>query len=158
MKSLLSLLVAALLLAGAAWAQERTAGQAYDAQVNWASLKNSIDLVNTQNKAIAATVTAISAKLDAIAACGARQQLWDGAGCVDAGGKQKLETKVYSSPKYDDCRGYIPPNPITKAFCQTNGYDDVIGAGEQRGTCGLGHGEHGSAVTYYGTCVRSVAE
>lgn len=56
MKTTFFLLMALLALPLAAIAQERSAGQANDAQVNWAALKNSIDLVSSQNKALAATV------------------------------------------------------------------------------------------------------
>jgi outer membrane murein-binding lipoprotein Lpp len=93
-----------------ALAQERTAGQAHDAQVNWSTLSTKIDEVNTQNKAIAASVTklqtdvtklqgdvnALSGRVDAavnsintinsklgnIAVCGAQGKAWNGSGCV----------------------------------------------------------------------------
>ena len=55
MKTLL--LAAALVLPVLAHAQDRTAGQAFDAQVNWESLKAMFDKVDTQNKILAAAVT-----------------------------------------------------------------------------------------------------
>jgi hypothetical protein len=92
-------------LAAAAHAQERTAGQAYDAQVNWASLKNSIDLVSTQNKAMAAAVEvisdkldAMSGKIDAIARCGSQKKLWNGSGCVAVASTGSGGTKPTPTP------------------------------------------------------------
>lgn len=84
MKSTVAWMAMGLLAAGSALAQERSAGQAYDAQTNWAALKGMFDKIDNQNKAIAATLTAISDKLDAIGGCGKQQKLWDGTACVDA--------------------------------------------------------------------------
>lgn len=86
MKSILHftlfLAVCVLLAAAPLHAQERTAGQSYDAQVNWSALKSRIDLVNTQNKVLAST-------LDKVMACNTGGKLYapadaaaDAQGCV----------------------------------------------------------------------------
>lgn len=92
MKLVLGTAVLAVVMSGSALAQERAAGQANDAQVNWSALSAKLDAIDHQNKAIAASVTTlqgsvngINTKLDAIAACGAQQKVWNGTGCVDYG-------------------------------------------------------------------------
>lgn len=134
MNTIFPLIIAALALPVAVLAQERTAGQAYDAQVNWASLKSSIDMVSNQNKAIAATVTAIGEKLDAIEACGKQGKIWNGSGCADAGGDLEVgtfsETNVYGG----GCRtmgnkvfcSTFEPASASDAYCKGKGYDALV--------------------------------
>lgn len=81
----LPILAAALVLPAIAIGQERTAGQAYDAQVNWSTLKSSIDLVSSQNKILAAT-------LDKVTGCNKKKMIYapgdsaaDADGCADTG-------------------------------------------------------------------------
>lgn len=80
----LPFIAAALVLPALALAQERTAGQSTGAQVNWSVLRNQIDLVSSQNKALAATISKLQA-------CNAKEMLYapaksgaDANGCVNA--------------------------------------------------------------------------
>lgn len=105
-----------------AWAQERTAGQAYDAQVNWSALSSKLDLVINQNKVLATTVTALSkevdslsAKLDAAAACGKQQKLWTGSGCANV--------PSGAMPTYGQVP-YTSGTPV--AACRKYGYKGVV--------------------------------
>lgn len=59
MKKLLA--ISMVLLPAVTMAQERSAGQAYDAQVNWAALNNKIDLVSNQNKVLTSTIAKFQA-------------------------------------------------------------------------------------------------
>lgn len=53
--------IAMLAVAVSAHAQERTAGQSHDAQVNWEVLTTRLDALDTQNKALASTLTKMQA-------------------------------------------------------------------------------------------------
>lgn len=81
-------MVGAMVAAAASgMAQERAAGQANDAQVNWSALSSQIGLVSTQNKILAQT-------LDKYNTCGAKTMLFvqsavsadNTDGCVSMGG------------------------------------------------------------------------
>jgi hypothetical protein len=106
MKVTLGMTAVAIAISGSVLAQERAAGQANDAQVNWAALSTKLNALDTQNKSLAAsmvtlqasvtalttTVNALSSKilvmdgkLTAIAACGAQQKIWNGSSCVTSG-------------------------------------------------------------------------
>lgn len=117
--SILLAAAVAFVATAAAHAQERAAGQSYDAQTNWGALKSSIDMLINQNKAIADTVDALNtkvttltdkvnvldgkvttltstvnvlnSKVSAIAACGAAGKLWTGAGCAVIFGTPSIE-------------------------------------------------------------------
>lgn len=82
MKTTLSLIAVTIILAAAAHAQERSAGQSYDAQTNWSALKASIDGLRSQNAMIAAAVDANGKKLDAITDCSKQQMFYNGSKCV----------------------------------------------------------------------------
>lgn len=56
MKIILFLITPALALMATAHAQERSAGQNYDAQSNWSALNGKIDAVINQNKLLATTI------------------------------------------------------------------------------------------------------
>jgi hypothetical protein len=91
MRYFLSLAALASLAALPLAAQERAAGQANDAQVNWSALSAKLNAIDNQNKALAASlatlqtsVNGINGKLDAIAACGAQKKVWTGSGCITA--------------------------------------------------------------------------
>jgi hypothetical protein len=71
-----SVIAICLLLAGSATAQERAASQNYDAQVNWSALSTKIGQVDTQNKTLATTITAM-------ANCNKVGKFWNGSGCID---------------------------------------------------------------------------
>jgi len=90
-----AVLLTALGLNATAQAQERSAGQAYDAQVNWAALSNKLDLLDSQNKMLAAAMERQGEQLAKMTACNAKTMLWspssttpvpDGEGCVSAVG------------------------------------------------------------------------
>jgi len=83
MKTILAV-AATLLLATAAHAQERSAGQNYDAQTNWSALKASIDSLRSQNTAIVSTVDTVNTGMDHSAECAKKGELWDGTACVMA--------------------------------------------------------------------------
>jgi len=162
----LPLIIAALMLAAAAHAQERSAGQSYDAQTNWAALKSSIDALAAQNKLIAQTVDAISSKtdaintkMDAVADCGKQYKIWNGTACVSAW-PAKLQTKTYSVAA---CSG------SNDGFCQAKGYDSATGCNTvtvyvppTMGSGGEGYGggySPGGYVTgYQVTCARLVPD
>jgi|GEM_PF-3303650 len=79
----LPLIATALLVATAAHAQERSAGQTYDAQTNWSALSGKIDAVINQNKLLATTI-------DKMNACNAKKMVYapadakaDAGGCVN---------------------------------------------------------------------------
>jgi hypothetical protein len=88
MKTKHSLLLALAVLATPVIAQERTAGQNYDAQVNWSTLSSKIDAVSNQNKTLAAL-------LDKITACNNQNKIFNPAdpaadpdtGCTTIKGK-----------------------------------------------------------------------
>jgi len=96
-------MAAALLLAMApAHAQERSAGQSYDAQTNWSALNGRIEAVINQNKMLAQTV-------DKMKACNDKKMIFvpsdpaaDADGCVSALGpgcdSQKLGDYSYRNP------------------------------------------------------------
>jgi len=118
----LPLLAAAMVLATAAHGQERTAGQANDAQVNWSALKSSIDLVSSQNKAIAATV-------DKMTACSAKHMVYapgttgaDYDGCATVG--EYTGPLIAGSHTGDDC---LDSGGRPKTI--GNGYVCVFGSG-----------------------------
>jgi hypothetical protein len=67
-------LAACTLLVAVATAQERAAGQTQDAQLNWSTLSNQFTQVDTQNKALATTVTAIIN-------CNKQGKMWNGSSC-----------------------------------------------------------------------------
>lgn len=95
MKAALPLMAAALLLAMApAHAQERSAGQSYDAQTNWAALNGKIETVINQNKLLATTI-------DRMNACNAAEMLYnpaspkaDAKGCVNIPSPSKFTSVV----------------------------------------------------------------
>jgi type II secretory pathway pseudopilin PulG len=104
MKTFLSMMAMAALLAVPAAAQERSAAQNNDAQVNWSALRTQIDLVSNQNKALAGTI-------DAMRICEMKKMMWvpgDASGdsdkCVIAKSKAALSCRVVvgtgSSPSY----------------------------------------------------------
>jgi len=80
------LLAAAMLVIPAVMAQERAAGQAYDAQVNWSILSSKIEAVNVRNQALQAVI-------DQMKLCGAAGKVYapgtpsadSTTGCVSAG-------------------------------------------------------------------------
>lgn len=76
MRKAFYIVIALLAVAGTAAAQERTSGQANDAQVNWSTLSDQFNQVDTQNKALATTV-------EAIINCNKVGQAWNGTACVD---------------------------------------------------------------------------
>lgn len=83
MRTVLScLLIPGLLLAAPAMAQERTAGQANDAQVNWSALRTGIDKVDTQNKALSASFTALNTLVNKLLNCNQQQMFYNGTKCV----------------------------------------------------------------------------
>jgi hypothetical protein len=72
-------------IAGALQAQERVAGQTVDAQVNWETITNKLNVVNSQNQALASTITKMQV-------CSAAKMFYapsdpakDGNDCVSAG-------------------------------------------------------------------------
>lgn len=88
MRYFLSLVALASLTALPLAAQERAAGQANDAQVNWSALSAKLNAIDSQNRALSASlatlqtsVNGINGKLDAIAACGGQKKVWNGSGC-----------------------------------------------------------------------------
>jgi hypothetical protein len=111
-KSTLPLIAAAMVLPVIAAAQERTAGQAMDAQINWAALKNSIDLVSNQNKAIAAL-------LDRMQACNALKMIYapgngaDANGCISVGGGNVQVGNVTNTSSFTNRRFHVA---FPKAF------------------------------------------
>lgn len=78
MKMLFLLAAAVAFTATPALAQERTAGQAYDAQVNWSALNGAITALKDQNKLLAQA-------LDAISTCNAKGMFYTPGGAdIDA--------------------------------------------------------------------------
>jgi hypothetical protein len=162
----LTTLVCGGLLAGTALAQERAAGQAYDAQVNWAALSTQLNALKTQNQALAASITTMQtsltnltttvnalsskvlvmdSKLTAIATCGAQQKYWNGSACVTAGADSlpTIQTGVFSeSCGYSSCA-----SPASDAYCQGKGYDAVTEVTTQTSTKHTG-GSSGGDTTY----------
>jgi len=107
-----------------AHAQERSAGQSYDAQINWAALQSQIKTVIDQNKAIATTVDNVNGKLDAISACGKKNEIWNGTACVAVSSTPpvgKLVTQAFSF----DSTGYNYCN-VGQSYCISHGYDSQI--------------------------------
>jgi hypothetical protein len=160
MKSI-TLVTVLSLLAGSALAQERAAGQANDAQVNWSILSAKLDAIDNQNKAIAASVVTlqtsvngINTKMDAIAACGAQQKVWNGTGCVTTLAP-KAEVGTFSMSV-----GYGGQStPTGAAFCQSKGYDTAVSKVAQtseRHTGGSTGGMESYISGYTYTCVRVV--
>jgi len=133
MKSLVFLGILALLPA-AAMAQERSAGQSYDAQTNWSALKASIDALVNQNKMIAATIDSLGDKVNAIAACSAQQKLWTGGTtCVEinvsnttTNPPMRTETATFTIPAKFGL-GMTKPEYVVAddAFCKGKGYDGL---------------------------------
>lgn len=134
MKAFLTFSVMGLMVVGSVMAQERTAGQNYDAQVNWSALKTSIDLVSNQNKILAQT-------LDKYNTCSAKTMLFvqsavsadNPDGCVALGGgapNAVLEDEKPSGTEGGDnsvnvwitrtlnTKAYDPDNMITLAANQ----------------------------------------
>lgn len=162
----LTLVTVLTLLAASAVAQERAAGQANDAQVNWTALSTQLNALKTQNQALAAsmvtlqgsvttlttTVNALSSKvlvmdskLTAIATCGAQQKYWNGAACVAAGAGSlpTVQTGVFSeSCGYSSCA-----SPASDTYCQGKGYDAVTEVDVQTSTKHTG-GSSGGDTTY----------
>lgn len=160
MKSLILLAILPLLVPSAI-AQERAAGQANDAQVNWTALSAKLDAIDHQNKAIAASVTTlqgsvngINTKLDAIAACGAQQKVWNGTGCATTLAP-KAEIGTFSVSI-----GYgSQSTPTGAAFCQGKGYDTAVSKvaqTSQHHTGGSTGGMESYTSGYTYTCVRVV--
>lgn len=157
---ILTTLICSGLLAGPVFAQERTAGQANDAQVNWAALSAKLDALDTQNRAIAVSVATlqtsvngINSKLDAIAACGAQQKVWTGSDCVAAAAAlPTLQVANFTTPQFQ--------TPASN-LCQSKGYDVTIGTVALTTTQKLGGGRGGSELTspagYRTTCARIVS-
>lgn len=109
---LLAFLGSALLLALPAAAQERSAGQAYDAQVNWGALRAQISSVIDQNKLLAE-------RLDKIEACSTKKMLYeptsadaDADGCISTGGAVDI--------------GMAPLHTCSGDGCTTEATDKVV--------------------------------
>jgi len=69
-------LTALLLATSAAWAQERTAGQGNDAQINWSLLSNQLDLLKTQNQSLATALQDLQKKMADYDLCGAKGKIY----------------------------------------------------------------------------------
>lgn len=130
----------ALLFAG--WvvgvqAQERTSAQGYDAQINWSTLSNQINLLKTQNGALASTIGKMQT-------CAAKNALYkpsdpkkDADGCV------KLEPAPFSD--LDLVR-------VTKTQCWRSGYYTLEAAcpsGKHLLACSGGPGDQGEDHEYW---------
>lgn len=133
MKLHIILAALAVMAAGSAAAQERSAGQAYDAQVNWASLKGMFDKIDAQNKVLAATLAQVSA-------CNSQKKFYapsDPAAvsptyCVGIDTKQ-LKFKTASFAKPYGCGGASTAcraDQVTVDHqCEINGYNGASGFG-----------------------------
>lgn len=173
---LLTLLCLAGLTATAV-AQERTAGQAYDAQVNWSTLMTKLNALDTQNKALALSLTALQTsvtnltttvnalsskvlvmdnKLSAIAACGAQQKYWNGAACVAAGAASLPTLQAATFTENVNYGGHFTPSV---AYCVSKGYDTLASVTTSTSTRHTG-GREGQDTTYtsgyHMTCLRVV--
>jgi hypothetical protein len=143
-KTTLPLITAALVLPAATHALERTAQQSYDDQVNWSALQNRIDLVSSQNKALVST-------LDAIGACGAKKQLWNGKNCIGIP-QPTCSCSSSSSPKSSDSStpsSTTPKDPyfISNFYCSGSGNaGGIIGCYKSS----LGRCADEGGITYYG--------
>lgn len=179
MRPTFCLALLAALAAPGAHAQERTAGQTYDAQVNWSALATKIDAVSAQNKALAAsmktlqetlttlttTVDALSSKvvlldskMSAIATCGAQKTYWNGTRCVaGSAGLPRVESATFTETRsYRGARS----NPATHGYCVSRGYDDLAGYTTSTSTRHVGGrtgGEESYISAYHITCMRVVA-
>lgn len=108
-----SLLVAAsLILATGAFAQERTAGQAYDSQVNWAALRSQIDLVSTQNKVLAAMLDKFTACSNKKAIYAPAQPGHDADGCVKPASAPTIDYAQCQQLNWKSFYGYCPNNMV----------------------------------------------
>lgn len=151
MKIIVPLVIAAVLLPVAATAQERTAGQAYDAQVNWASLKGMFDRVDAQNKILAATITKMQA-------CAAKDALYkpgdsaaDADGCVGTGGLKLGQKVAVSSACYEKYSGNVPV-VLSALFQASNGR---LLAAYSGAVHGAGSGCRSTNTPYTTTCTRT---
>lgn len=127
MKGIFYLIAVALPLAAAfsAHAQERSAGQSYDAQINWGALNAKIDTFSNLTKTIATrvddmstTLSLVSGTTTDIVACGKQNKIWNGATCV-------------TPPSYKTVIGQIAyPVPHHSGYsaaqaCQNAGYEGI---------------------------------
>lgn len=164
-KSSLPLVAAALVLTVTAHAQERTAGQAYAAQVNWSALKSGIDQVSAQNKALAASMAVLQdsmdkldAKVGAIAACGAQGKVWNGKNCTNTtGATPQAQVATFTVPTHCT-RACGVANPASNNYCRSKGYDALVSSQTSTASTTMWSGQSGIPETfvtaYRITCIR----
>jgi len=135
------------MLAAPAYAQERSAGQSYDAQTNWSALKASIDGLRSQNAVIAKTLDTTNKKLAALTACNAKKMIYapadktaDADGCIAVGMLAGYAQASYSQTQAGHVRNFQPkkvPAPSSAdATCRKAGYKGVIAMAESQTACG----------------------
>jgi len=139
---LLPLFASALVLTAPTLAQERTAGQGNDAQINWSLLSNQMDLLKTQNQSLATALEEVQKKLAGYDQCSAKGKIYapgqtgaDADGClapesISEVGLVSLSTSGWGGKPVTDYR----------AFCVGKGYKGytalLTGVVGTRGSCG----------------------
>jgi len=154
-------------VAFAAAAQERSAGQTYDAQTNWSALKAQIDMLLNQNKLIAASIDSLTTqvggvddKIDSIGNCGAQGKLWNGSTCVAVSAASptnvtgKLVTKTFNLP--GNWNGSFCAMGKGPAYCTSQGYDSQISCTNASYTGECGHDDCSPTYTTTLVCGKTV--
>jgi hypothetical protein len=120
----LGLVLACTVLVTAASAQERSAGQANDAQVNYSALSNQISAVNTQNQILAATLTKIQT-------CNAKAMIFIGVGKTgaDTDGCKSPATQLsgcYQRAGWYGAHVACDTNEVVTKVCSSGGDGDCV--------------------------------
>ena len=114
-------------------AQERSAGQSYDAQVNYGALSAKLDALISQNRIIAGTIDSLNDKVTKVTTCGAKSMFYapssttpapDADGCVPPAPAAQTVTTDASKQTLTKSRtgtGWVPKS-CPDGWVMTGGY------------------------------------